>query len=29
LKSINAKPDLTKENEASLKKCCGEFFSTL
>jgi len=29
LKSINAKPDLTKENEASLKKCCEEFFSTL
>jgi len=29
LKSINAKPDLTKENEASLKKCCDEFFSTL
>jgi F-type H+-transporting ATPase subunit alpha len=29
LKGINAKPDLTKENEASLKKCCDEFFSTL
>ena len=29
LKSINAKPDLTKEVEASLKKCCDEFFSTL
>jgi F-type H+/Na+-transporting ATPase subunit alpha len=29
LKGINAKPDLTKEVEASLKKCCDEFFSTL
>jgi F-type H+-transporting ATPase subunit alpha len=29
LKGVNAKPDLTKEVEASLKKCCGEFFSTL
>ena len=28
LKSINAKPDLTKEVEASLKKCCDEFFAT-
>src|ERR1700728_2122405 len=29
LKGINAKPDLTKEVEAALKKCCDEFFSTL
>ena len=29
LKSINAKPDLTKEVEAALKKCCDEFFATL
>src|SRR5271156_2032143 len=29
LKGVNAKPDLTKEVEASLKKCCDEFFSTL
>jgi F-type H+-transporting ATPase subunit alpha len=29
LKSINAKPDLSKEVEASLKKCCDEFFSSL
>jgi F-type H+-transporting ATPase subunit alpha len=29
LKSINSKPDLSKEVEASLKKCCDEFFSTL
>jgi F-type H+/Na+-transporting ATPase subunit alpha len=29
LKGVNAKPDLTKEVEASLKKCCEEFFSTL
>jgi F-type H+-transporting ATPase subunit alpha len=29
LKSINAKPDLSKEVEASLKKCCEEFFATL
>ncbi len=29
LNSINAKPDLTKEVEAALKKCCGEFFATL
>jgi F-type H+-transporting ATPase subunit alpha len=29
LKGINAKPDLTKEVEASLKKCCDEFFATL
>jgi F-type H+-transporting ATPase subunit alpha len=29
LKSVNAKPDLSKEVEASLKKCCEEFFSTL
>jgi len=28
-KTINAKPDLTKEVEASLKKCCDEFFATL
>jgi F-type H+-transporting ATPase subunit alpha len=29
IKTINAKPDLTKEVEASLKKCCDEFFATL
>jgi F-type H+/Na+-transporting ATPase subunit alpha len=29
LKTINAKPDLSKEVEASLKKCCDEFFATL
>jgi F-type H+-transporting ATPase subunit alpha len=29
LKTINGKPDLTKEVEASLKKCCDEFFATL
>jgi len=29
LKSINAKPDLSKDAEASLKKCCDEFFATL
>jgi F-type H+-transporting ATPase subunit alpha len=29
LKSINAKPDLSKDVEASLKKCCEEFFATL
>src|SRR6202048_1597136 len=29
LKSINAKPDLTKDVEAALKKCCDEFFATL
>ena len=29
LKSINAKPDLSKEVEAALKKCCEEFFATL
>ena len=29
LKDINGKPDLTKEVEASLKKCCDEFFATL
>jgi F-type H+-transporting ATPase subunit alpha len=29
LKSINAKPDLSGEVEAALKKCCGEFFATL
>jgi F-type H+-transporting ATPase subunit alpha len=28
-KTVNAKPDLTKEVEASLKKCCDEFFATL
>jgi F-type H+/Na+-transporting ATPase subunit alpha len=28
-KTINGKPDLTKEVEASLKKCCDEFFATL
>ncbi|MGA2776001.1 MAG: F0F1 ATP synthase subunit alpha [Steroidobacteraceae bacterium] len=29
LKSINAKPDLSKEVEAALKKCCDEFFATI
>jgi F-type H+-transporting ATPase subunit alpha len=29
LKGINAKPDLSKEVEAGLKKCCDEFFATL
>ena len=29
LKSINAKPDLSKDVESSLKKCCDEFFATL
>src|ERR1700684_3680902 len=29
IKGIDAKPDLTKEVEASLKKCCDEFFATL
>jgi len=29
LKSINSKPDLSKDVEASLKKCCDEFFATL
>jgi F-type H+-transporting ATPase subunit alpha len=29
LKGINGKPDLTKEVEASLKKCCDDFFATL
>src|SRR5271165_3988264 len=29
LKGINAKPDLSKETEAALKKCCEEFFATL
>ena len=29
LKGINDKPDLSKDVEASLKKCCDEFFSTL
>jgi F-type H+/Na+-transporting ATPase subunit alpha len=29
LKGINAKPDLSKEVEATLKKCCDEFFATL
>jgi F-type H+-transporting ATPase subunit alpha len=29
LKGVNAKPDLTKEVEAGLKKCCDEFFSSL
>ena len=29
LKGINAKPDLSKEVEAALKKCCDEFFATL
>jgi F-type H+-transporting ATPase subunit alpha len=29
LKTINAKPDLSKDVEAALKKCCDEFFATL
>ena len=29
LKTINGKPDLSKEVEASLKKCCDEFFATV
>jgi F-type H+-transporting ATPase subunit alpha len=29
LKTVNGKPDLTKEVEAALKKCCDEFFATL
>ncbi len=29
LKSINAKPDLSKDVEAALKKCCEDFFATL
>jgi F-type H+-transporting ATPase subunit alpha len=29
LKTINGKPDLTKEVEAALKKCCDEFFATV
>jgi F-type H+-transporting ATPase subunit alpha len=29
LKSINSKPDLSKDVEAALKKCCDEFFATL
>jgi len=29
LKGINSKPDLSKEVEAALKKCCEEFFATL
>jgi F-type H+-transporting ATPase subunit alpha len=29
LKGINSKPDLSKEVEAGLKKCCDEFFATL
>jgi F-type H+-transporting ATPase subunit alpha len=29
LKDINAKPDLSKDVEAALKKCCDEFFATL
>ena len=29
LKSINAKPDLSKDVEAALKKCCDEFFATI
>jgi F-type H+/Na+-transporting ATPase subunit alpha len=29
LKSINSKPDLSADVDASLKKCCGEFFSSL
>jgi F-type H+-transporting ATPase subunit alpha len=28
-KSVNSKPDLSKDVEASLKKCCDEFFATL
>jgi F-type H+-transporting ATPase subunit alpha len=29
LKSINTKPDLSKDVEAALKKCCDDFFATL
>jgi F-type H+-transporting ATPase subunit alpha len=29
LKSVNSKPDLSKDVEAALKKCCDEFFATL
>jgi len=29
LKGINDKPDLSKDVEAALKKCCDEFFATL
>jgi F-type H+-transporting ATPase subunit alpha len=29
LNGINSKPDLSKEVEAALKKCCDEFFATL
>ncbi len=29
MKSINAKPDLSKDVEGALKKCCEEFFATL
>ena len=29
LKSINTKPDLSKEVEAGLKKCCEDFFASL
>jgi len=29
LSGINSKPDLSKEVEAALKKCCDEFFATL
>ncbi len=29
LKGINAKPDLSAEVDAQLKKCCSEFFATL
>jgi F-type H+-transporting ATPase subunit alpha len=29
LKSINTKPDLSKDIEAALKKCCDDFFASL
>jgi F-type H+/Na+-transporting ATPase subunit alpha len=29
MKGINGKPDLSKDVEAALKKCCDEFFATL
>ncbi len=29
LQAINSKPDLTKDVEAALKKCCDEFFASL
>ena len=29
LKTINGKPDLTKEVEGALKKCCDDFFATV